>query len=149
MPKKKFDYEDDISKEDLALFLHHKGIASPDKPMNCTLCGGQHFSFTDSLPFFPSFSDESIKYRLALKPNLLKPTIAYIHELAEKRKNGEIAENIPLDLLLKTPDAMDAFDKLNSKELIVLICENCGHTIMLDRTKVVAFLASQETQNDE
>lgn len=141
--KKHFNPDDDISPEDIQRYFEHKGI--PD--VICPLCRKDAFILTDSMPFVSeSMVGVDVKYRLALKPKLVKPS-SYYRTKQKTLDEDTKKDKIPLDVILDNHQPFEFFNWGNSKEFIILTCEHCGNTILLDRLPILNFLATEEKNN--
>lgn len=139
---KTFNLLDDISIEDMYRYFKAKNIIKGQEFISCHLCQHRKFSFTDSIPFFPEIiGHKEIKYRLSLHPKLIKPVPMYLAE--QEANNKENNDNSLALTILKTPEALDIFQHLHSKEYLVLTCDNCGNTLLIDRDKIVEFLKQE------
>lgn len=152
MSKKKFDpLYDDISAEDIYRYFKAKKVIKDNEFINCPLCQNHSFSFTDSAPFFPSvMGNKEIKYRLALQPKLVKPAPMYALEYAQRNLDGKSEEpSPPIDMILKQPELLEFFEHNNSREYLVLTCNHCGHTLLIERDKIVEFLDTEQVAEEK
>lgn len=149
--KHKFNQEDDITSDDLFRYFQNKGIITEHQSVSCPLCRGDSFTFTDSAPFFPTdITDVSIKYRLSLTPTLIKPLPLYLAEYEQEKKKlldeGKEPKGLPLDLIMKNTEVLNVLTQSYARQLILLTCNNCGHTHMIERSKVVDFLMNESKE---
>lgn len=146
--QKKNSIDDNISTEELYRYFKAKNIIKGQEFISCHLCQHKKFSFTDSLPFFPELmGHQEVKYRLALQPKLVKPAQVYLSEMETLNKDKENNDNFPVSTILKTPEVFDIFQNIHSKEYLVLTCDNCGNTLLIERDKIVEFL-KQEAEGE-
>lgn len=150
--EKKFDpLYDDISSEDILRYFVAKNIiVDGQSDLNCSLCKHNSFSFTDSMPFFPApMGNQEIKYRLSLQPKLIKPASMYAMEYAQRNLDSTSeTKSPPFDMMLKTPEIRDIMEHANSREYLVLTCNNCGNTLMIERDKIVEFLLAEKIKEE-
>lgn len=150
--KRKFDpLYDDISADDIYRYFKAKQVIKDNSFINCPLCQNSGFSFTDSAPFFPaSMGNKEIKYRLALQPKLVKPAPMYAFEYAQRSIEGRLEESSPpFDKILKQYELREFFEHSNAREYLVLTCNHCGHTLLIDREKIVEFLLTEQPEEDK
>ncbi|MFA9487479.1 MULTISPECIES: hypothetical protein [unclassified Mannheimia] len=140
---------DNITADDLARYFKAKNIYKGQEFLSCHLCQHNKFSFIDSSPFFPqAMGGDEIKYRLALQPKLIKPLPVYLAEQEEIHKDKENNTGFPVSMMLKTPEIFDTFKQIHSREYLVLTCDNCGNTLLIDRDKIVEFLKQESEEQD-
>ncbi|HDR1160569.1 TPA: hypothetical protein R4341_000744 [Pasteurella multocida] len=147
--KVKFDPESNITPDQLERYLIAKNIIKDNNSFKCLLCGSIKHTYFDTLNLLPELTQDaesfSIKYRMSFRPNLIKPRLWYMEEFKKYKKEQEEKGKhaFPIDITLNSDLALETLLFPHSVDVILLQCNNCGHTIFIERKKIIEFLEAE------
>ena len=135
----KYPHLRQIKPEELADFLNAKG--STQDNFKCPICGNIHQSLIDNMPI----NDESSEAKIALQPVL--PAFTYPNGVILKSaiENNEFPKNYER---FTNGLALGFMNQVTYREVIHLICDNCGYIRTFSKSNVINWLI-QEGKFDE
>nr|DAO01833.1 MAG TPA: nucleic-acid-binding protein [Bacteriophage sp.] len=130
----KYPYLRQIKPEELADFLNAKG--STQDNFKCPICGNIHQSLIDNMPI----SEENSEAKIVLQPVL--PAFTYPNGVILKLaiENNELHKNYEQ---FTNGSALGFVNQVTYREVIHLICENCGYVRTFSKNKVLDWLVKE------
>nr|DAK31551.1 MAG TPA: nucleic-acid-binding protein [Caudoviricetes sp.] len=135
----KYPYLRQITPQEFADFLNAKG--GNKDTFKCPICGNEHQSLIDNMPI----NDESSEAKIALQPVL--PAFTYPNGVILKSaiENNEFPKNYEQ---FTNGVALGFVNQVTYREVIHLICDNCGYIRTFSKSNVINWLI-QEGKFDE
>ncbi|HDR1578637.1 hypothetical protein ACFHYJ_05310 [Pasteurella multocida] len=140
---------DSITPEQLRRYLIAKNIIKGDSSFKCLLCDSISHTYFDTFNLLPDLiqDDDSfnVKCGISLRPNLIEPRLWYMEEFKKYKKEQEEKGKhaFPIDVTLNSDLALETLLSPYFIDVILLQCDNCGHTIFIERKKIIEFLGAE------
>lgn len=133
----KYPYIRKIEPQELADFLNAKGGNS--ETFKCPVCGNEHQTLVDNM----SITNEA-KTDVVLQPVLpafIYPNSINLQLAIEKKEYSEQYQQFTHGAIL------GKLNQIMYREVIHLVCDNCGHVRSFSKDKIIQWLIDEERYN--
>lgn len=129
----KFPYLRRIAPQEFADFLNAKG--SNAGAFKCPVCGEEHQTLVDNMPITNQKSDHSVVLQPAL-PAFMYPNSIFLQEAIEKEGYSDTYKQF-------TGVGVAVVNQILYREVVHLICDNCGYVRSFSKDKVLQWLIDE------
>lgn len=131
--KHKFHYLRKIEPQELADFLNAKG--SNSQAFKCSVCGEEHQTLVDNMPITNQENNQTVVLQPVL-PAFMYPNSILLKDEIDKG-------NYPSGYNQFTGTGVAVVNQLLYREVIHLICNNCGYVRSFSKDKVLQWLIDE------